>query len=152
MLTNETVKASVKQNKILKWLGYTSLFIIAVGIGLVLYWLNAPEDVLHLNKPIVVQPPTTSAESTVYMDFDYCKTQAVSGTFSRRIFSDRQEVLNQTGVPENTPSGCVHVQQPLLLPRTIEAGTYRVKYVINYQLNPLKSVSQTLISEPFTVK
>lgn len=140
------------KRRVWSWTAYLALLLAAIVVGTAIYWLNQPEEVIHLNSPITIQPPEAPVESKVYVGLDYCKLQSADGIFSRRIVSDRQEIINQTGIPEHSKSGCVKSQQELLLPKQAEAGTYRIKYVINYQLNPLKSVMVTLISEPFTIK
>lgn len=152
MLDEKDIHVAKIRNRIWAGVGIALLLATVFFVGLSVYWLNASEEVIKLNKSITVRPPVTPQETLIFVSFDYCKTQHASGILSRRLVSDRQEIISQTGVPEETAPGCATTEQTILLPHQAEPGTYRVKYVINYQINPFKQTIVTLLSEPFVIK
>lgn len=136
----------------LAWFAYLTLGILLGSVFLVFYWLNQSEEVIRLNRAITIDPTTVGVNGIVRVGLDYCKQQNVSGVYSRRIVSERQEILNQTGVHETSPAGCENTSQLVLMPTQATPGTYRIKYVIMYRLNPLKETTVTLTSDPFIIK
>lgn len=129
-----------KTSKIVNWLVVAALVVIAIGIGIILKWATANENVLEVkNAPFPVRTirehPT--AGGVVLLNVDVCKNTDVEGKVRVSFLSESREVFLPLS-DEALPKGCLQREIPVLIPKDITPGTYKVKFRVTYDLNPLK--------------
>lgn len=139
--------------KTINWIIFLALGIVAFGIGLFLYWRFANADVLDIkNAPFPVRTirehPT--ADGVVILKVDYCKKVEAKGRLRTSFVSATREVFLPAS-EENQPPRCLKTEVPVLIPHEIPEDNYRVRFRIDYQLNPVKSVIEEFDSQEFHV-
>lgn len=135
-----------------KYVVYGALSILALGVGLVLYWLLGPAKVLDVrNGPVPVRPSVQKPDQLVFLVVNYCKLQPATGTVRRFLVSSTVRIP----LPLQTDSGpktCQQVDVPLLIPKSVVPDVYNVHMDVQYQVNPLRSIIETIDSQAFTVE
>jgi hypothetical protein len=132
-----------------------ALVIIAIGLGIILNWAFASEDVLELKKdPIpsrVLGDESNNTLGVVFLDLDYCKKSSAEGQIRTSFVSETREVflpMNQ----ERAQKGCNKAELPVLIPKDLAPDTYRVRLRSIYNINPLKQgIVEEFYSKPFTI-
>lgn len=147
------VPPQTRKNKLVNYVIYAVLIILATATGLFLYWIFQSKDVLQVhNAPFPVRTirehPT--ADGVVILSVDYCKKTEVTGRLRMSFVSQSREiflpVIDEPGEP-----GCTKTEFPVLIPHETPADTYKVKFHVDYEINPLKTVAVEFESEPFVV-
>lgn len=126
--------------KVMTKLVYLALFLIAIATGVFLYWAFQDEKIIEVKR----QPfPVSSVGSdytpggVVILDADFCKYHDVDGELRMSFLNSTHEVF-QPVTRERGPAGCKHTPVPILIPKDIEPGIYRIKFYVSYDLNPIK--------------
>lgn len=143
-----------KINKMISRAVIGALVIIALGIGVFLFWSFQSEQVLDIkNAPIptrsIREHPT--AGGVVILDVDYCKKVDIKGRIRTSLVSSTREVFLPMA-DEAGPKGCKHTDVPVLLPKDIPPDTYKIKFRVTYDLNPVKrGIVQEFESQGFQI-
>lgn len=140
-----------------KWINraiVAGLIAAAISVALMLSWASADTTPLEIkNAPLptrtIREHPT--AGGVIIMKADYCKHTNAQGDLRVSFVSESREFF-QPLVKEQGPKGCQNVEFPVLIPIDLPPGTYRVKFRVTYDLNPLKqNVIQEFESQPVVV-
>lgn len=132
-----------------------ALIIIALGLGVILNWAFAGEDILELKKdPIparVLKDESANTAGVVFLDLDYCKKSPVEGQARTSFVSQTREIFLPIG-PERSKPGCNKAELPVLIPKDLPPDTYKIRIRATYNVNPLKQgIVEEFNSEPFTI-
>jgi hypothetical protein len=134
-------------------IGLTILMLITMAQ--VLFWSYQPTNVLDIhNAPFPVRTirehPT--ANGVVILKVDYCKNIDVEGRLRLSFVSQTREIFMPAS-RERGPVQCAEVEVPVLIPKDIPPDTYKVKFRVTYDINPLKrQVLQEFESKPVTIE
>ncbi len=135
----------------LKIAAYGSLAVIAVATLTAVYWLNQSRDILNFNRyPVPVRPHEVQADAVLVLLLDFCKTTDSVGTVRASLVSSRTEIL----IPwpnDNSKKGCVNSQAGIAIPAQAATDKYKVRFRVEYKLNPLRTVPVVIESEEFRV-
>lgn len=126
--------------KLLTKFVYLALLIIAVATGVFLYWSFQDEKIIVAkNQPFPVRSTESSPtpDGVIILNVDFCKYHDVEGELRMSFLNSTHEVF----VPitrERAQVGCRQAEVPILIPKDIESGRYRIKFYVTYDLNPIK--------------
>lgn len=140
--------------KFARYILYSIVGIFAITVGLVSYWEYQSTDVLDIKNPITVEPPIASSGNPIVLTLNYCKNYSASGSVRISFVGDAIEIF-QPMATDSQPKGCYKdIKAPILLPpaTVVPAGTYRIKFNVNYQINPIKTVHKVFYTEKFTIE
>lgn len=117
-----------------------ALAVIAVGLGVLLYWASANEKILEVkNEPFPVRTirehPTGGG--VVFLKIDLCKHTSQEGSIRTSFVSPSREVFLPKST-ERLEEGCFVREIPVVIPLDLQPDTYKVKFRVEYKLNPLK--------------
>lgn len=144
-------KDEVKSIKILTVFGYAAMSIILLGLLLFSYWSFQPTKVLVFNKsPIPVRVVGNDGERIVVMKADYCKKLSVTGRVRTSFLSASQEFFLPVS-EDRQPEGCHDVEVPVLVPKTVTPGIYKIHFRVEYRINPIRTVVEEIDSAEFTI-
>jgi hypothetical protein len=140
------------------WKRIAYIISMCVLIGSIILTLLAEYWILIPVTPIVVKNPTAletnskvyrAGEQIIYT-LDYCKKKDFTARVSR-AFVDGFRV-NYNAMTSSLPVGC-YVQKiaDLKVPEFIGPGTYHIEITVDYQVNPLQTVSVKLRTKDFKV-
>lgn len=129
-----------KRSKIANWIILGALIIATIAILVMLAWSFDNEPVLRVkNSPFPIRSirehPT--AGGVVIIDADYCKDKKVTGQSRISFVSETREYFLPESKEEG-PTGCQHQEVPIIIPKDIAPGMYKLKFRITYDKNPLK--------------
>lgn len=119
---------------------YAALAVVAILIGIFLYWAFQSENVVKVNNEpfptrTIREHPT--AGGVVILTLDYCKLQEAEGRL-RISFNSASETYLLPVRQERSAVGCRIVDYPVLIPETVVPGEYIIRFRVEYNLNPLK--------------
>lgn len=130
---------SLKDNVLTKF-AFVALLLIGLAIGLMFYWgtQNGPViDVKNAPFPTRTIREHPTAGGVVILSVDYCKTREIEGDLRISFVSPSREIFLPI-TRERGPKGCNKSEVPILIPKDIPADTYKIKFRILYDINPLK--------------
>lgn len=142
------------RDKVLSKIAYVALALSAIAVGILIYWASANTKVLDIhNAPFPVRTirehPT--AGGVIILKVDYCKTRDINGSLRMSFVSPSREIFLPV-TTERGPKGCNKTEVPILVPKEIPADTYRIKFRVTYNINPLKgNIVQEFESQPVVV-
>lgn len=131
-----------KSTKYANRLVAASLIVIAIGLGVFLKWSFQPENVLVVkNSPFPTRSVRTNAEpnGVIILTVDFCKNTDKKGEVRTSFVSQSREVFLPLS-HENLDKGCAKEELPILIPKDLPADNYKLKFIVRYNLNPLKEV------------
>lgn len=130
------------------------LLLSALVMARILFWAAEPTNVLDIkNAPVPVRTirehPT--ADGVVILKIDYCKNNDSEGKVRTSFVSSSREIFLPQSEDKQAAT-CTVAELPILIPHDTPADTYRVKFRVEYNLNPVKSqVVEEFESLPFVV-
>lgn len=132
-----------------------ALIIVAVALGVMFYWAAQTEKPITLNQdpfPTRTIRDYPTAGGVVYLTADYCKHTSAVGQLRMSFVSKTRETFLPV-TQEGSSLGCHKSELVVLIPEDIEPDTYRIKFSLTYDINPLKQdVQQEFYSEPVTIE
>ena len=147
-------KHLTKTNRAINKLIYLALIVLALAVGVFLYWSFQSEKILVVNNepfPVRTIREATTPDGVVILTLDYCKNEKASGPLRISFVNNVREYF----LPlrnEDSDVGCKVIEYPVLVPEGIEDGEYRIKFVVDYNLNPIKkNVHNEFYSQPVKV-
>ena len=137
--------------KVLFWFGIITLTFSFASLSVVLYWLNVPYKTVEIEIFKAVNSPIKQGD-IVRLQVRYCKYTDKSELVNRYIVGEKTVVqIPPRDIIGRTPAGCSEQIQFVELPTMLEPGMKRLKYEVDYQLNPLRLIQLEFESEPFEV-
>lgn len=120
---------------------YISIATILIGFGilaLVTYWLLHPHKTIEFKSDYRTEKQVyVQGENTVY-SIDYCKYTDVMPKVTKK-FVDGIEFTAEANKAV-LRKGCHIELVDLKIPDTLPAGTYRLVVILEYKVNPLKTI------------
>ncbi len=131
---------------------YLFLVVMAISAGTFLYWSYSDGRVIRVNNgPVPVHPPAQNPDQLIFLTVNYCKLRSGTGTVRRTLVSSTVRIMLPLQT-DSGPKGCQQVDVPLLIPKGVVPDTYYVHIDVDYQLNPLRKVTDSFDSQKFTVQ
>lgn len=139
--------------QIKKILVLSGMAVLAFSALTIFYWSVSGNDVLDVkNAPFPVRTirehPT--ADGVVILKTEYCKNISASGRVRVSFFNPSREVFLPIST-DKQDAGCYELEVPILIPKDLPPGEYRIKFRVTYQVNPIKSVVEEFDSKKFQV-
>lgn len=128
------------RSKIINYIVAGALAVVSVALGILLYWASASDKIITVNNepfPVRTIREHPTAGGVVFIKVDLCKATDVEGDLRTSFISTAREVFLPLS-REQLEKGCFVREIPVLIPNDLPAGTYKVKFSIKYNLNPLK--------------
>lgn len=144
-----------KVSRLTNYVVVGALILTALSLGILFKWATASEEVLQIkNAPFPVRTirEHTTPNGVVIMNVNFCKTSDVKGTVRTSFISSSREIFLPVR-PEPGPKQCLETEVPVVIPKDIPADTYKIKFRVTYDLNPLKkNVINEFESKEFVVE
>jgi len=131
-----------------------ALAVAALCVATLLFWGAQSTTILDIhNAPFptrtIREHPT--AGGVIILDTDYCKTRNLDGDLRVSFVSASREIFLPI-TKERGAVGCHKSEIPVLIPKDIPADTYKIKFRVTYDVNPLKrNITQEFESQPVVV-
>lgn len=142
-----------KATRVINKLVFIAMALVAGLIALFLFWAFQPSDVLVVkNTPVPVRTirehPT--ADGVVILNVDYCKKIKAIGRSRVSFISPSREIFLPIGEERQDPT-CGQKEIPILIPHELPSGKYKVRFRIEYKINPVRTVFEDFDSLEFEV-
>lgn len=127
--------------------------LFSVGfVFLIFFWQVAPYKTVEVNKEVTVTPKKVETGGHISLHTDFC-------IYTTKPIKVKRDLVGETviiSIPPKIievilPRGCSISDGLIELPKTRNAGTYRIIHTATVQVNPVKEVTITWTSEPFEV-
>lgn len=128
---------------------------LAIIVGAMLqcgYWWFFPEQVVTVKncRALKVDKKVYAPGDRIIYLLDYCKTREIRGEVSRAIVNGI--VIPYATIDSGLPVGCrMILVGDLRIPEFMPSGVHHLSGVGEYQVNPLRKVSNSWRSEDFEV-
>lgn len=133
---------------------YLALVICALAIMLLGYWATESENVLEVkNSPFPTRTIRhhTAPHGVVFLGVDLCKHKDLKGEVRTSFVSDSREIFQPLS-QEKFSVGCQRREIPIMIPIDLEPDTYKIKFRVTYDINPLKNDKDVFVeSQEFVV-
>lgn len=140
-------------NKIVQIISLLTISSALIMIVVVVYWLIYPYKVADFNNlpfPIMNENKTVSRGERLRYFIDYCKYTDTMPELTKFIIDGVvYEMPKTVGIAHK---GCNNAVSDVYIPRSIPSGTYHLKTVARYKVNPLRTIEIVNETEAFTVK
>lgn len=128
----------------------STLLVTMAMIGYVIFYLTYPFKGLVVNEsPVSVIQHEIKAGDQLEYELDYCR-------FSDRHAQTTRQFID--GVIYTTPTletiadtGCHVKKYAVLVPETLNGGTYHLRVIVDVEINKLRSVQTVFITEDFRI-
>ena len=121
-------------------------------VGLVVYWLFVPDNVVTVNNPqaLVVDKIVYKAGDRITYTLCYCKTRRIVGKVDRALVDGFRTIYEP--IYSDLPTGCHTVKiNELVIPSFTPTGTYHLDMTAEYKVNILKTYMINFRSVDFKV-
>jgi len=140
----------MKLTKLLPWAVLLLLSIVVFTVG---FWLLYPYKTIEFKNnvfPVINENRTVSRGDRLRYEVDACKYTDIVPIL-KKYFVDGviYEVTESFGAVDR---GCRKTIVDVYVPRAIPVGTYKMKFIAKYQVNPIKTIVFVNYSEDFVVK
>lgn len=139
--------------KLINLFAYITLVLAFLLVVVTGYWLLAPyTPIVFKGGPLQIENEGKTVKSGGHLSIflDYCKYSKVAPEVNR-TFSDGILYDVPLIVASEKETGCNQVNLQVYVPRALPTGTYTLKSVYRYQVNPLRKIDVTVETEPFTI-
>lgn len=141
------------RNKIGIYIVYGALLVLAGVVVIFLRWAYQTTDVLEVkNSPFPVRTirETPAVDGVVILKVDYCKKTDTVGRVRTSFVSSSREVFLPVTYDRQLAQ-CQNTEVPIVIPHDMTSGRYRVKFHVEYQVNPIKTAVEEFESVEFDV-
>jgi hypothetical protein len=138
----------VRFTNVLSWIVIILMMVLILTVG---YWMIYPyKTVVFLNHPFEISPETlvVKAGQNITYHTDYCKYTTLPATVTRS-FVDGVKYSTPPTIANNAP-GC-HELFPSLLVPNLPPGTYYLRNIYQYQVNPIRIITIEATTSAFTI-
>jgi hypothetical protein len=122
--------------------------ILTAILGYLLFWPVTP--LYNLQQPIQVETRIVHPGGQLVYSPYSCRSVIVAGTVQRIFENSIQYPLTPTSLTPHL--GCGQYRFALTVPLEMPPGIYRLHIVVNSDVNPLRTVSQSFYTEYFAVE
>lgn len=134
--------------KLLNYLSYVTLSIAFVFLAVLAYWYFYPYKTIDVKTPITVDKSVYNAGDTLTYTVNYCKYINLPATVHRNYVDG--VIYNLSTIVTNNPPGC-HITHPITTVPNLPSGKYFIRILFSYEVNPIRTITITVETEPFEV-
>ena len=134
------------------YLAWASILAMLCLMGLFFFWWTYPYDlVTYHNDPIPVlnENKTIKKGGTLTYELNVCQHTDIPAIVTKSFIDGITFELSQSTTIKG--KGCLHKIVDVDLPKSLPAGTYRLRAVSVFKPNPIRVIRYVLDSEEFKV-
>jgi len=117
------------------------------AVMLILFWATYPYKTIVVKNAKMATSTVRQGEITTY-SIDYVKW--MKSDYVRRFFVDGL-IFDAGEFKPIRPVGAEHGVTPIQIPGTLPPGTYRLRVVITFKPNPIRTIDYTFETDKFKV-
>lgn len=137
--------------KLLIYISYFTIFSAFILLSLVSYWLIYPYKVAEFsNLPFPIENPMVKRGERVRYKIQYCKYTNINPQLTKYFIDG--VVYKTPKTPSIVPKGCGTIISDAYVPKALPSGTYSLKTVAEYHVNPIRTVEIINYTQPFQVE
>jgi hypothetical protein len=137
-----------KLDRIAAYASFMTLGIAFVFLLTCIFWLVWPYKPAVINRAIVLDSQVQAGGFLEYQ-IDYCKYMDLTAEANRAFING--VIFTVPAVITNNPTGCHVNTHQISVPSELPSGTYSLKTVWTYQVNPIRKVTVTYTTAPFKI-
>ena len=120
-----------------------------LGCGIILWWSFYPYKPFSDQEPALVKTPIVQSGGNLVLIKKYCKRTYKTAKLVRTL--EDGVVIQLPTVESTLPEGCYTKEVVVPIPETIPAGTYFLKTISEYKMNPIREVDVPSQTVQFTI-
>lgn len=130
------------------------LAVSTVAVIIALFLSLWPYRTAEIVQPITITNQPVEAGTVVEYEVQQCRYTDATATVTRRLISksDRELYIPLGGNTSQAPTGCYTFHPPaILIPRDTPPGEYTIEFKIEFEVNPIRTITQYVYSQDFRV-
>lgn len=143
-----------KHSRVLYKITFPVLMFVTVVMLYAIFLATWPFPTVDVTEPIKITNQPVAAGSLVEYEVHQCRhTDANARVIRRLVSQDRPNLYIPLGATDTkAPTGCYTFKPPaIILPEETPPGSYKIEFSLNFEVNPLQTISKTVFSEEFKV-
>lgn len=143
--------AEVKLDRVHTIAAYASFITLGLSfifLALIFIWAAFPYKTLEI-KGIHLVERSVKAGGMLHYTVNYCKYIDAPAETSRAFINGI--VFTTPTLITNNPTGCYQNVHRIEVPSELPSGTYKIRSVYTYQVNPIREMSITSVTESFKI-
>lgn len=138
-----------KREKVELFILSASMLSIFLIIGLFLFWWLWPYKTATQVSPYRVITKEVQQGNFLLYEIEYCKYTNVIPTVQRQFIDGIIYTIPQGNI--QIKKGCGKVTNSIQVPEALPPGEYYLSVRVSFEMNPLRKIEQTTVSERFIV-
>lgn len=131
-------------------LGILTIGIATVLVGVLIFMFAQEDGFIQVKEPIQVSPERIKRGEELAYIIDYKKTRDITARSTRFVeCADGNLVMLTAGA--SLPVGERVYTATFTVPEKASASTCILSITVEYQINPIKSITKRFVSEPFEI-
>lgn len=138
--------------KIFDFFSWLVVVILFLGVLVCIYWQLYPYKILEFkqgNGNILNENKTVKSGDLIRLRQVQCKYLDIGATINRQFIDTLVYQVNT--VMTHRPLGCHDSVELVRVPVVLPSGSYRIRTTISYNVNPIRTVSYTIVTEQFNI-
>lgn len=144
------MKKMTKSEKIKHKVIVISMIFIVIMFCIFIFWWVFPYKTISIsNQPYEVITPTVKQGELMSYKIDYCKY----GDYKAEVHKQFIDGIIYS-IPDGNiglPAGCGSKVVSIKVPKTLPVGSYKLKVDVSFQVNPIRTISNSYQTEVFSV-
>lgn len=130
------------------------LLISTAAVIVALFLLLKPYKTVEVKQPIMITNQPVEAGTVVEYEVEQCRYTNATAIVTRRLISksNRELYIPLGGNTSQAPVGCYNFKPPaILIPIETPPGEYTIEFKIEFQVNPIRTITEYVYSQDFSV-
>jgi hypothetical protein len=130
------------------------LAISTIAVIIALFLTLWPYKTVEVREPIKITNQPVAAGTVVSYEVEQCRYTDATATVTRRLISksNRELYIPLGGNTSQAPAGCYTFTPPaVLIPIDTPPGEYTIEFKLEFQVNPIRTITDYVYSQDFTV-
>jgi hypothetical protein len=129
---------------------YSILLFASLSLMVFAYWSFYPyKTIEHYPDSYALGKTTLKQGETTFYEFNYCKFSDAPVTLYKQFIDGI--VYEAPVYPAFLQVGCGSAKIDITIPVNLPPGEYYLKVEANYKVNPIRTITETNITQKFTV-
>jgi hypothetical protein len=134
--------------KLLNYISYLTLVTAFICVGVLGFWSLYPYKPNDI-KSLKILDTVVTAGGTLSYEVSYCKETTLHATVTRSFVNG--VIFTTNTVSGDVPMGCHTNKVYIVVPQELPSGTYSLRILWVYKVNPIREVALVLDSNKFQI-
>lgn len=138
-----------KKEKIIHTLVYFAFGLIVLIWAIFMFWSFYPYKTIEQEQPYKLVNNVVKQGDIIQYEMVYCKYSKVNPIVNRQFIDGI--IYAMPVASAQIQRGCGQMINSVEIPKSLPSGTYYMKVIVDYEVNPIRHIVHEFKTEQFTV-